>query len=352
MNFKQYKNPTTHQIGLLIATGTALLAVCWLFILQFFGRGNADVVTWAGLGLIVFLGTYFISRYFLEEYIYRKIKIVYKRIRDNKLRPEEKKVRRRPGISIESVEEEVRQWADRQEKEIEQLRAGQEYRRKFLGDISHELKTPVFNIQGYIETLLDGAHADPQLLLEYLRRASNNVDRLITIIEDLEVISRLESGELPLEIRPFDVKALVEEVFEDFEITARQRQISLQFKQAASRSFEVRADREYIRQVFANLISNSIKYGKEGGSTRVGFYDMDNAVLVEIADDGIGIAREHLPHIFDRFYRVDKSRSRTQGGSGLGLSIVKHILEAHGQAINVRSTPGVGTTFAFTLEKA
>ena len=302
------------------------------------------------IGVAVF--AYFISYYFLREYVYRKIKVIYKRIREHKLRPDEMKRVFKPELVFEQVEKEVEEWADQQQKEIEQLRAWQEYRRKFLGDISHELKTPIFNIQGYLETLLDGGLEDEAINRLYLRRAAKNVERLNTIIEDLEVISRLESRELPLDIRTFDIKELTREVFEDLEFKASRKNIKLAFKQAADQSFKVKADREYVRQVLTNLINNSIKYGAEDGHTRVGFYDMDRVVLVEVADNGIGIEREHLSHLFDRFYRVDKSRSRDQGGSGLGLSIVKHIIEAHNQTINVRSTVGVGTTFGFTLNKA
>jgi two-component system phosphate regulon sensor histidine kinase PhoR len=253
---------------------------------------------------------------------------------------------------MEDVEREVNEWAQRQEDEIEKYKSWAEYRRKFVGDISHELKTPIFNIQGYLHSLLDGGLEDTSVNMSFLQKAIKNVERLHTIVEDLSAISRLESGELILEMQVFDIKALAEEVMEDLEFKAQNRNISLELKDGASQSFRVRADRESIRQVFTNLLHNSIKYGKPGGRTKVGFYDMDKYILVEVADNGIGIAAKHLPHVFDRFYRADKSRSRAQGGSGLGLSIVKHIVEAHKQTINVRSTQELGSTFGFTLEKA
>ncbi|MEM1218267.1 MAG: ATP-binding protein, partial [Bacteroidota bacterium] len=225
-------------------------------------------------------------------------------------------------------------------------------RRRFLGDISHELKTPIFNIQGYLETLIDGGMDDPNINRNYLLRAVKNVDRLNTIVEDLDSISRLETGDLVLEMQNFDIRELVEEVFEDFEFKAQAKGIKLDFKQGADQRFRVCADRESIRQVVTNLVTNSIKYGKENGVTKVGFYDMDRNILVEVADDGIGIDKESLNHIFERFFRVDKSRSREQGGSGLGLSIVKHLIEAHQQSVHVRSSVQLGSTFGFTLEKA
>lgn len=351
-SFASYKNPTPRQIASVIAIVGSIGVVAMLLVLSVFGVIIIEDKGLVIIGVGVAILAYFVSLYFLREYVYRKIKIIYKRIRENKVNPVGKKRFLMPDLVLDQVEREVEQWAEKQQKEIEQLRAWQEYRRKFLGDISHELKTPIFNIQGYLETLLDGGLEDGSINRKYLERAARNVDRLNTIIEDLEVISRLESGELLLDLNAFDIKTLTHEVLEDLEFKANQKNIKLGYKQAADQSFEVLADKEYIRQVLTNLINNSIKYGSENGYTKVGFYDMDKVVLIEVADNGIGIAREHLPHLFDRFYRVDKSRSRDQGGSGLGLSIVKHIIEAHQQNINVRSTIGVGTTFGFTLEKA
>lgn len=247
---------------------------------------------------------------------------------------------------------EVDQWAENQKEEIRKYNSWAEYRRKFVGDISHELKTPIFNIQGYIHTLIDGGLEDHKINVKFLSKAAKNVERLQTIVEDLESISRLESGELILDIQSFDIKELTEEVFEELEIKSREKEIDFDFKQGAAKGFMVEADRETIRQVLVNLIHNSLKYGKENGKTRIGFYDMDKVILVEVADNGIGIPKQHINHVFDRFYRVDKSRSRNQGGSGLGLSIVKHIIEAHKQTINVRSTPDLGSTFGFTLKKS
>ena len=244
------------------------------------------------------------------------------------------------------------QWVKDQQTTIKNLQTLESYRRDFLGNVSHELKTPIFNIQGYVHTLLDGAIEDKQLSYKYLDRAAKNIERLQTIVEDLESISKLELGELVLEMSKFDIKILTEEVFEELELLAEEKNIRLKFKEGASIGYNVFADREYIRQVLVNLINNSIKYGKEGGVSKVSFYNMENYILVEVADNGAGIEKQDLIRIFDRFYRVDKSRSRSAGGSGLGLSIVKHIIEAHHQSVNVRSTPGEGSTFNFTLQKS
>jgi two-component system phosphate regulon sensor histidine kinase PhoR len=250
------------------------------------------------------------------------------------------------------VEQEVDAWAEQNERDIEELERLATYRRRFIGDVSHELKTPIFNIQGFIHTLLDGAIHDRSVNMQYLQRAAKNVDRLQAIVEDLETINKLESGQMILDLREFDIHDLAEEVYADLEMRARERNIRLTFKEGASQHFRVRADKESIRQVLMNLVHNSIKYGTEGGVTKISFYDMETYILVEVSDNGIGIDPEHLKHVFDRFFRVDKHRSREAGGTGLGLSIVKHIVEAHKQTINVRSSVGQGSTFGFTLEKA
>jgi two-component system phosphate regulon sensor histidine kinase PhoR len=295
---------------------------------------------------------YLVNIYFLKKYIYRKIKLIYKNIHQLKLNPSQKT--RKIDVSeniIEDVEKEVATWAQKQQLEIDQLKTLENYRRDFLGNVSHELKTPIFNIQGYVHTLIDGGLYDQNINEKFLERTVKNVDRLITIVDDLETISKLESGQLVLEMRKFDIKELAHQVFESHELKAIEQGIKLAFKEGAGKAFYVRADREYIRQVLDNLVLNSIKYGREKGTTKISFYDMDRLILIEVSDNGIGMEEKHLKHVFDRFYRVDKSRSREAGGSGLGLSIVKHIMEAHNQTINVRSSPNLGSTFGFTLEK-
>lgn len=298
------------------------------------------------------IAVYALTRFLLERYIFRKIKLIYKIIHDSKLDKGKKKLKMLNSSSLDEVNEEVVRWAETTEKEIQSLKLLEQYRKDFVGNISHELKTPIFSIQGYLHTLLDGGIHDENINLKYLQRAVNNAERLQSIVEDLEEISKLESGKLILDMRKFDIKALAKEVMDDLEVMASEKNIKLVFKDGADQPFNVIADRENIRQVLTNLVTNSVKYGKEGGNTRISFYDIDKNVLVEVSDNGLGIEDVHLKHLFDRFYRVDTSRSREQGGSGLGLSIVKHIIEAHNQTINVRSTQGVGSTFGFTLKKA
>jgi two-component system phosphate regulon sensor histidine kinase PhoR len=253
---------------------------------------------------------------------------------------------------ISKVNEEVAEWAQDRRQEIEELKKLEAYRREFLGNVSHELKTPLFNIQGYILTLLDGGLEDPSINKEYLERSGKNIERMISIVEDLEVISRFETGELKLDLLNFDIIALATDVIELLEVKAKKKNIRLNIARESEKPLYVRADKERIRQVLINLLDNSIKYGTDGGKTKVSFFDMDENILIEVTDTGLGIDSKDIPRLFERFFRVDKSRSREQGGSGLGLAIVKHIIEAHLQTINVRSTIGVGTTFAFTLQKA
>jgi two-component system phosphate regulon sensor histidine kinase PhoR len=253
---------------------------------------------------------------------------------------------------INEMEKEVRGWAEDESKEIEQLRTMERYRKEFLGNVSHELKTPIFNIQGYINTLLDGAIDDPEVTIRFLKKAAKSTDRIASLVEDLESISQLESGFLTMELEEFDINELIHDVFESLSMRAAEKNARIDFKEGCDVPFIVEADKDRIRQVITNLLVNSIKYGKENGYTLIGLYDMDENVLIEVTDNGIGIEEEHLPRLFERFYRVDKSRSRDAGGTGLGLAIVKHIIEAHNQTINVRSTKGIGTTFGFTLKKA
>lgn len=349
---RNIKNPTPMQIALFSAVVISLVNLVLLGIFVLLNHLQAAFWVIAIFFILSFLAAYQINVYYLRKYIYRKVKVIYKTIRRHKLSKEEKSNLNDISTNlIEEVQREVDSWAQERTLEIEKLKSWDSYRRRFLGDISHELKTPVFNIQGYVETLLDGAMDDPNVRYTYLSKAANNLARLNTILDDLDAITRLESGELMLEMRVFDIKQLTQEIFEDVEIKANQSNVRLMFKVGADANFKVRADRESIRQVLTNLISNSIKYGKDGGETKVGFYEMDKDLLIEVADDGIGIKEEYLPHIFERFFRVDKSRSRQKGGSGLGLSIVKHIVEAHKHTINVRSRHEGGSTFGFTLDR-
>ncbi len=252
---------------------------------------------------------------------------------------------------LEQVELEVSKYLKSQNQELNTLRDLEKYRQDFVGNVAHELKTPIFNIQGYVHTLKDGALDDPEVNKLYLQRASDNIDRMIKIIEDLDSVYKLESNQLKLEWQDIDILNFVETMKEEIKLLAKEKNISISIESDLPDELKIRADTDYLRQVFINLLENSVKYGKENGETCIKLIDLDQNVLIEIQDNGPGIESKHLRHIFDRFYRVDKARSRQAGGSGLGLSIVKHILEAHGQNIKVRSTPGIGTIFSFTLAK-
>lgn len=305
------------------------------------------------LAILLYIFTYFVTRYTLERFIYDKIKLIYKTIHHLKAPRGTRKFFENKKHTLDKVSEEVQAWGEVQKKEIEQLKQLAQYRREFLGNISHELKTPIFNIQGYVLTLLDGGLEDPSINKEYLLKTEKSINRMIAIVEDLEEISHLESGELALNHTRFDIAALTRDVFDFLEIKARKGKNHLYLAKAYEKPVWVYADKKKIRQVMINLIDNAIKYGQDkGGKTKVSFFDMDENILIEVTDNGIGIPKESLPRLFERFYRTDKGRSREQGGTGLGLAIVKHIIEAHNQTINVRSTIGVGTTFAFTLKKA
>ena len=252
---------------------------------------------------------------------------------------------------FEKVNEEVLKWAVDKKMEIETLKKLEKFRREFLGNVSHELKTPITNIQGYVLTLLEGGIDEDEINKKYLTRTEKNINRMIEIVNDLEEITKLETGELKLHFSNFDMVQLTKEVIDILELKKLEANVEISFAEQYSQIF-VNADRENIKKVLTNLIENSIKYSKpELGKTKISFLDMDKYILTEITDNGIGIEEANIPRLFERFFRVDKARTLNTGGSGLGLAIVKHIIEAHHQTINVRSTIGIGSTFAFTLKK-
>ncbi|MDE7129227.1 MAG: sensor histidine kinase, partial [Alistipes sp.] len=255
---------------------------------------------------------------------------------------------------VENISEELTAWADDNDKEISRLKDIEKFRKQYLGNVAHELKTPIFNIQGYISTLLDGGLEDDLINRKYLERTEKSIDRLINIISDLDTISKLENDMTRLNMENFDIVALAKEIADQNEIEAQRHAIKLTVKYADAlpSAFRVSADKHYVGQVLVNLIVNAIRYGRQGGMVNVKFRDMLDKILIEVEDNGVGIGKEDINRVFERFYRVDKSRSREQGGTGLGLAIVKHIIEAHGERITVRSESGVGTTFAFTLKKS
>jgi len=304
--------------------------------------------------IVLFVCGYFVFRFLLERFIYDRIKLIYKTIHQTKTAGGQKKSQfKAEGDIISKASKDVSEWASAKAREIEELKKLEKYRREFLGNISHELKTPIFNIQGYVLTLLDGGIDDPAVNRKYLHGTEKSVSRLVTIVQDLEEISLLEAGEVKLKITSIDLVQLSKDVIEFLEWKASQKGIKLFFGTSAELPVRVLADKKRIQQVMTNLVINALKYGIEGGRVKISFFDMDDKVLVEVSDNGQGISADDLPRVFERFYRGDKSRTRqsNEGGSGLGLAIVKHIVEAHGQTINVRSTVGVGTTFGFTLNK-
>ncbi|MBB5635701.1 two-component system phosphate regulon sensor histidine kinase PhoR [Pedobacter cryoconitis] len=302
---------------------------------------------------VSFVTSFIMFYYLLEKYIYSKIKLIYKLIHNLKLGKDLKDALGEYVSTdpINDVEHEVKEWAGAKKQEIDLLKKQEQFRREFLSNVSHEFKTPLFAIQGYIETLQDCLLDDPEMAVKFLKKAEKNVERLSYLINDLDAISKLESGEVPIDYRKFDFVLLAKEVMEALEDKAGKRKVHLAFKEKYMHPAFVNADREKIRQVMINLISNSIKYGKENGSTAIKIFELHDQYLIEVTDDGIGIDEKHLPRLFERFYRIDSHRSREVGGTGLGLAIVKHILEAHQQIISVRSTLQIGTTFAFTLQK-
>ncbi|MBR2027283.1 MAG: sensor histidine kinase [Alistipes sp.] len=254
---------------------------------------------------------------------------------------------------VEDISNELSSWADDNDKEIARLKDVEKFRKQYLGNVAHELKTPIFNIQGYISTLLDGGIDDEIINRKYLERAEKSVNRMINIIRDLDTISSLENDMEMMKSETFDIVALAKEIAEQCEMEAAKKNITLNVKFSTNlpSRFWVSADKFYIGQVLENLIMNSIRYGKEGGQTKLDFRDMLDKILIEVEDNGIGIAKSDAPRVFERFYRTDTGRSREQGGTGLGLAIVKHIVEGHGERVSVRSELGVGSTFTFTLKK-
>ena len=324
-----------------------VLSLLFIVVLRYFGSPfylNFLLI------VVFFIMLYFTVIYILKIYINNKIEPIYKVIREIPIQGKTKK-KNQEGNIIADVQKEVEEWAKNQTQEITRLKDLERYRKEFVGNVSHELKTPIFNIQGYILTLLEGGLDDPKINKLYLKRTEKSIDRMISIVEDLESITKLESGEIKMRIESFDLVKLVDDVFDMELMMAGERKIQLLVERPENQVM-VRADKKRIMEVMTNLVANAVKYGKRKGFVKVQFYDLKDTVMVEVLDNGIGIDKNNLPRIFERFYRVDKSRSREQGGTGLGLSIVKHIIEAHKQTINVKSVLDEGTTFTFTLEKA
>ncbi|MEJ7737688.1 MAG: ATP-binding protein [Chitinophagaceae bacterium] len=344
----QFKNLSPRKIAAINAASISFLVfIANLIILK------SWLIALSGF-VILFVISYLLVQFFLQQFIYRRIKLIYKFIYQTKASRKEEVYYKYilPKKSIDEVSEDVEKWAVQRSNEIELLKQNEAYRKEFLQNLAHEFKTPVFAIQGYVDTLLNGAMEKPEIRKRFLKNASKNIDRLVNLMNDLDEISRLERGEHLVYKQNFMIQDLIREVFESLSIKSNENNIKCTIKKGCESPVIVHADKEKIRQVLINTIENAFKYGKVNGNIVASIYKPDEThVLVEISDDGIGIEEEHLHRIFERFYRTDKGRSRDRGGTGLGLAICKHIIEAHGQTIHARSTPDVGTTIGFTLDR-
>ncbi len=337
----------------LLLAGSAILGALLLVALILLNLFSVqiDLAVIILLPLFVAGASYGIFYFFIKRFITERLRVLYRSIRKGKFSGQQPKNYNLTDDLISNAESETQNWQDEQSAEISKLKEQAAFRREFLGNLAHELKTPVFSIQGYILTLLEGGLEDESVNRMFLERASKATDRMAAILEDLDQLTKLEVNEIQLDLTTFDLKDLVQDLFEDFEMKALKRNIKLVFAREYNPTF-VKGDRGKIGQVLTNLINNSISYGNENGTTKIRFYSVDDLITVEVSDNGLGIDDAHLSRLFERFYRVEKSRNRNEGGSGLGLAIAKHIIEAHGQKINVRSTVGVGSTFTFSLDRA
>jgi len=328
------------------------LSAVLTFVVSIFSLFTSGFLIWPTLGfaLVCFLISFVIIQYRVEHFIYKRIKNIYDNVAlldASTLDPSQ------ITTDMATLTKEVERFAEGKKLEIETLQVRETYRKEFMGNVSHELKTPLFTVQGYILTLLDGAMKDKAVRKKYLQRASKGVERLVYIVKDLDMITKLETGDLHLNKENFNVVELIQNVFDLLEMKAAKKNISLVFDLPYELPIKVNADMDRMQQVISNLVVNSIKYGKKGGTTEVSIENLiKNKVIIRVSDNGEGIEKSNIPRLFERFFRVDKSGSRKEGGSGLGLSIVKHILEAHNEKIYVESVYGVGSEFSFTLEKS
>ncbi len=335
---------------LLIFVGASLISLLEAALLFFVLKQQKlylDTAYFIGLTGLFFIIVFLVFSFIIKEILYNRIKLIYKSIRSVKSNGKHPK-----HGSLDAVEKEVSDWQKAQQKKINQLKKMEKFRKEYIGNVSHELKTPIFNIQGYLESLTTMEDKDAKIFKSFLNKSLENTKRLHTIVQDLEMISKSETETLELNFDSFNIKELIEQIYDEFDIQAKKQEVSLRFKSQKCFDYKVHADRERIHQVLTNLVSNAIKYNKKQGEVIASCYDMDDHILIEITDTGIGIKQKHLSRLFERFYRVDKNRSRKKGGSGLGLAIVKHLIEAHNEIVHVRSNPGVGTTFGFTLQKS
>lgn len=296
-----------------------------------------------------FIAVFLVLKKSVDNFMYRHVKKIYDKF---ELTKSTKTKDTLVTTDMNTLIAEVEKYSKERKSELENLKGQEAYRKEYLGNVSHELKTPLFTVQSYILTLLDGAKDTPEILEKYLERANKGVERLLYIVKDLDMITKLETDGLNMELTNFNIVELVQSVFDMFEVKARKKNIALTFDMNYKDPILVNGDMERIQQVLSNLIMNSIKYGKQDGTTEISIENLvKTKVIVRVTDNGEGIKKHHIERLFERFYRVDKSGSRKEGGSGLGLSIVKHIVEAHNERIYVESTYGMGSEFSFTLQK-
>ncbi len=342
----------TYKYAIQSAVLVTLMSVVFVYVSHLFFFEKYGLLYILVFGLLLFVGSVFVVQYRAEKFIYMRIKKLYEDISILDIKDLEKKnVTTDIDELAKNVKDSVEDYIDDKHEQIADLTEKDSFRKEFIGNVSHELKTPLFTVQGYILTLINGAVEDKEIRDKYLERASKGVERLTAIVKDLDMIAKLETEGMKMNLKPFDIVELIQNVFDLLEIKAKNREVKLKFDKKYLPTF-VKADIERIEQVLINLVMNAIKYGKIGGLVSVRIEREQSKYLISIKDDGEGIEQEHIPRVFERFYRIDRSRSREQGGSGLGLAIAKHIVEAHNETINLKSTKGKGTEFFFTLKKA
>ncbi|QNM85192.1 sensor histidine kinase [Polaribacter pectinis] len=345
MKFKKTYSYALWSAVYLTLLSVAISTISYFFIVKHLGISTVIISI-----IVLFLISFFIIQYRAEHFIYRRLKKIYEEVSIldiNDLR------RDSVTTDIEKLSKRMEKYVEGKRLEIKNLTERDSFRRDFLGNVAHELKTPLFTVQGYILTLIEGAANDKEIRTKYLERANKGVERLVAVTKDLDMIAKLETDGLKINIEVFNILELIQNVFDLFEMKAKKRNIILKFDKIYEFPVFVNGDIEKIEQVLINLIVNSIKYGKPNGTTIVGVDNYNkNKFIIKVIDNGEGVQQKHIPRLFERFYRVDQSRSREQGGSGLGLSIVKHIVEAHDESILIKSVYGKGSEFSFTMEKA
>lgn len=340
---------TPYTISLISALLVAVFSVS-INALMFYFIG-VNIWTFLMSFVIIALLAFFIFYYTLTTFVYSKIKIIYRTLLNVKTRNNAKYKLDFKEDVIQQLSTDVVEWDKERKKQILDLESQDNFRKEFIGNVAHELKTPIFSIQGYILTLLEGAVDDPKFNVKFLERAQKGVERMTNIIEELDEVNKLENGKIELQYTSFDIVQLTREILEALELKASKKEIQLKLKKKYSSQILVYADRGKISQVLTNLIANSINYGIEKGETVVSFDNIENNIIIEVSDNGVGISKEDQKGLFQRFYRVDKSRARNTGGSGLGLAICKHIVENHGHSIAVSSEEDLGSIFSFSLDK-